>query len=101
MPLLWNGRVSHLLGKNTNLAKQILKSNLKKLSKNDEFLKLMDENIKTQAAQNLIERIDNLDRFCEEHPEYSFLPHMGIFKLDRSTTKCRMVFLSNLCEKTK
>ena len=59
----------------------------------------MDENIKTQAAQNLIERIDNLDRFCEEHPEYSFLPHIGIFKLDRSTTKCRMVFLSNLCEK--
>ena len=99
MSLLWNGSVSHLLGKNTNLAKQILKSNLKKLSKNDEFLKLMDENIKTQAAQNLIERIDNLDRFCEEHPEYSFLPQIGIIKLDRSTTKCRMVFLSNLCEK--
>ena len=53
MPLLWNGRVSHLLGENTNSAKQILKSNLKKLSKNDEFLKLMDENIKTQAAQKL------------------------------------------------
>ena len=100
MPLLWNGRVSHLLGKKTNLAKQILKSNLKKLSKNDEFLKLMDENIKTQAAQNLIERIDNLNRFCEEHPEYSFLPHMGIFKLDRSTTKCRMVF-SLICVKNK
>ncbi|XP_068224998.1 uncharacterized protein [Palaemon carinicauda] len=99
MPLLWNGRVSHLLGKNTNLAKQILKSNLKKLSKNDEFLRLMDDNIKIQVAQNLIERIDNLDKFCEEHPEYSVLPHMGIFKLDRSTTKCRMVFLSNLCEK--
>ena len=99
MPLLWNGLVSHLLGENTNLAKQILKSNLKKLSKNDDFFKLMDENVKTQAAQNLIERIDNLDRFCEEHPEYSFLPHIGIFKLDRSTTKCRMVFLSNLCEK--
>ena len=56
MPLLWNGRVSHLLLKNTNIAKQILKSNLKKLSKNDEFLKLMDENIKTQASQNLIEK---------------------------------------------
>ena len=59
----------------------------------------MDENIKTQATQNLIERTDNLDKICEEHPEYSFPHHMGIFKLDRSTTKCRTVFLSSLCEK--
>ena len=33
-----------------------------------------------------------------EHPECSFMPHMPIIKLNRETTKCRNVFLSNLCE---
>ena len=42
--------------------------------------------------------MDNLDQFRTEYPNHSFLPHMGVFKLDRETTKCRIVFLSNLCE---
>ena len=32
MPLLWNSKVSHLLGKNFNLSIIILKSNLKKIA---------------------------------------------------------------------
>ncbi|XP_066941414.1 uncharacterized protein [Macrobrachium rosenbergii] len=59
----------------------------------------MDDNVKTQESQGIIEKIPNLDQFFQEHPEHSFMAHMGVFKLSRETTKCRMVFLSNLCEK--
>ena len=97
VPLLWNGQVSHHLGKNKNLSKAILKSNLKNLS--GKHLKLMDQPIKDQAKAGIIERVDNIDQFLLEHPEHSFLPHMGVFKLDRETTKPRILFLSNLCEK--
>ena len=34
-----------------------------------------------------------------DHPESSFLPHMGIFKMKNQTTKVRIVYLSNLCER--
>ena len=35
----------------------------------------------------------------DTHPEHSFMPFMGVFKPERDTTKCRVVFLSNLYEK--
>ena len=99
MPLFWNSKVSHLLGKNFNLSEIILKSNLKKLRKNPLHLHLMNEVIKDQEKDGIVEKIENLDQFLQEHPESSFLPHMGVFRLNRETTKCRIVFLSNLCEK--
>ncbi|XP_066950858.1 uncharacterized protein [Macrobrachium rosenbergii] len=58
----------------------------------------MDEAIKEQESLGIIEKIPNLEHYLTEHPEHSFLPHMGVFKLDRDTTKCRVVFLSNICE---
>ncbi|XP_066947446.1 uncharacterized protein [Macrobrachium rosenbergii] len=99
MPLLWNPKVSHLLGRNRKLATLILRANLNKLLKNEENLKLMNDTFQEQAAAGIIEKINDLDDFLETHPEHSFLPHMPIFKPDRETTKCRIVFLSNLCEK--
>ena len=99
MPLLWNSKVAHLLGKNKELAMAILNSNLKKLKGKPDQLKLMDESFKEQERLGIIERIDNLEQFLREHPEHSFLPHMGVFKLDRETTKCRVVYLSNLSQK--
>lgn len=98
VPLLWNGKVSHLLSKNENLAKLVLKSNLKKLKKNKDYLLLMDQTIKDQLAAGIIQPVHNLEQYKTEHPEYSFLPHMGVFKPERDTTKCRVVFLSNLRE---
>ncbi|XP_068245280.1 uncharacterized protein [Palaemon carinicauda] len=98
MPLLWNSKVSHLLGKNYKLAEAVLKSNLKKLCRREMHLKLMDEVIKEQENLGIIEKIPNLKHYLTEHPEHSFLPHMGVFKLDRETTKCRVVFLSNIFE---
>ena len=99
MPLMWNSKVAHLLGSNKELAVAVLKSNLNKLRKKPDYLKLMDESFKDQEKLGIIERIDNLDQFLEEHPEHSFMPHMGVFKLDRATSKCRVVYLSNLCQK--
>ena len=101
VPLLWNAKVKHLLAKNKHLAKAILTSNLKKLNKNREHLELMNQTIKDQVKAGIIERIENLEDYLVDHPEHSFLPHMGIFKLDRETTKCRIVFLSNLREQDK
>lgn len=99
MPIIWNGKVSHLLGRNQNLARQILKSNFKKLSKNETHLKMVDQTFKEQVENGIIERIEDLDQFLVENPGHSFLAHMAVFKLERETTKCRVVFLSNLCEK--
>ena len=99
IPLLWNSKTQHLLGKNYNLSKAVLNSNLPKLSKNESFLKLMDETFREQIKAGIIEKIPDLSTFMEENPYFSFLPHMGVFKMKRETTKCRVVFLSNLCEK--
>ena len=98
VPLLWNPKVSHLLSKNETLAKLILKSNFKKLQKNERHLLLMDQAIKDQLSAGIIEPVYDVDKFKAENPDYSFLAHMGIFKLERETTKCRIVFLSNLKE---
>ena len=45
-----------------------------------------------------MKEIDNLEQFVTAHAEHSFLPHMGVSKLDRETSKCRVVYLSNLCQ---
>ncbi|XP_068218540.1 uncharacterized protein [Palaemon carinicauda] len=101
VPLLWNGEVSHLLSKNEHLAEVILKSNFRKLKNNVGYLHLMDQTIKDQIAAGIIKPIHDLEQYKALHPDYAFLPHMGIFKPERETTKCRVVFLSNLRENEK
>lgn len=99
MPLLWNGRVSHRLASNFNLAKAVLKGNFRKLQSNELYLKMYNESILEQFNNGIIERIEDVPSFLREHPNASFLAHMGVFKLSRESTKCRVVYLSNLCEK--
>ena len=96
-PIPWNNKNVHLISKNYKLSIQILKSTLKKLQSNPDLLKLYDGVINEQRDSGIIERVD-IDRFTEDHPEHAFLPHMGVFKFNRETTKCRVVFLSNLKE---
>ena len=99
VPLLWNGKVAKFLARNLNLSKMILNSNLKRWQRSDSRkLKLTDQTVKEQLESGIIERVDNLDRYLSENPGYSFMPHMSIFKWDKETTKCRIVFLSNLSE---
>lgn len=99
LPLLWNSNSKHLLGQNRNLAMAILKSNYKKLIKNTDHFKLMDDYFKQQEDDGIIEKIPDVDEHLQNNPHSSFLPHMGVFKLNRETTKCRVVFLSNLCQR--
>ena len=98
-PLLWNSENKHLLAKNFDLSKAILNSILNKYKNKPELLKLMDDNIREKVRNEMVERIPNLDEFLLENPTCSMIPHMPVFRLDRETTKCRQVLLSNLSEK--
>ena len=98
MPLPWNPECKHLLGHNFNLSKKILRSNFNKLKKNDNIM-LYDQVFKEQEQLGIIERIEDVDHFIRDNPDCSFLPHMGIFRMKNETTKVRIVYLSNLCEK--
>ena len=99
MPIPWNHKNQHLLGKNFNLSKKILLSNLKKLEKSPELLQMYDGVIVDQQKNGIIQKIENPESFLSQHPQHAFLPHMGIFKLSKETSKCRIVYMSNLCEK--
>ncbi|XP_068229545.1 uncharacterized protein [Palaemon carinicauda] len=101
MPLMWNNKISHLLGKNFNLSRMIKRSNLTRIKNKPEHLKMVNDVFKEQQNLGIIEKIEDINSFINEHPEASFLPHMPVFKMTRDTTKCRVVFLSNLCEKSK
>ena len=99
--LPWNHKLSHLLSKNFNLARQVLKSTYRKLKNDPELLHLYDDVIKEQENSNIIEKIDNIEQHLQKDPNCAFLAHMGIFKSSSETTKCRVVYLSNICEKSK
>ena len=99
VPILWNEQNSHRLGQNLNLSKNILFSNFKKLEFDSDKLAMIDDVFQEQLSLNIIDKIDNLDTFVSENPNCSFLAHMPIFKMDKETSKCRNVFLSNLKEK--
>ena len=101
MPIIWNSKIKHLLPQNFNLSFKILESNFKKLQQSPEKLKLYDDVFKEQEKLGIIEKVENVRDFIKIHPEASFMPHMGVFKMQRETTKCRVVFLSNLCETSK
>lgn len=98
VPLAWRANVSSALANNAELAKKILKSNERKLLANQERLLMIDEVFREQEKLGIIERIID-PSFFERNPSHSYLAHMAIFKMTRETTKCRVVFLSNLCQR--
>ena len=98
MPLIWKKDVAQFLGKNNFLSRQILMS-LKRLS--IDKLAMMDDSIKEWENSGIVERVEDLPAFLTVTPVHSFLPHMAVFRMGRETTKCRVVFLSNLCEKSQ
>ena len=99
MPLSWNERNSHLLSRNFNLSKQILNSSYKKLNKDQTKLDMYDAVFGEQLQLGIIEKIHNVEEFILLHPECSFLAHMAVYRMTNESTKCRVVFLSNLCER--
>ena len=99
MPLPWNNKNAHLLSNNYFLARKVLESNFQKLNCDQAKLKMYDDVFREQEELKVIERINNLDKFLLEHPEASFLAHTGVFRMSHESTKCRVVFMSNLCDK--
>ncbi len=101
MSVLWNPQIKHLLPRNYTLASKILLSTTRKLKKNKERLLQYNDVIKQQEMDNIIEPIYDLNQFLKENSEchISFLAHNGVFRPTATSTKCRVVFLSNLCEK--
>ena len=100
MPLLWNGNVKSRLASNFNLAKRVLTSNKKKLLK-DNTLEMVHSAIKEWEDLGVIKPIVDYEQFARENPSHNFLAHMPVFRMNKETTKCRVVFLSNLCAKDK
>ena len=98
MPILWNSHSCHLLGQNKHLSEVILNSLRKKLEKDPHRLSLINQVFEDQIEEGIIERIPDLETYMKENPQCSFLTFMGVFREQRETTKCRVVFLSNLSE---
>lgn len=98
LPALWNESILNLLPNNYNMVEKILFSTLKKLKRNPSDLAEYDAIIKTQLNDGIIERAGEL---CDlKHSlNHSFLAHNAVFRRNVETTKCRIVYLSNLCER--
>ena len=99
VPALWDRELEHLLAKNFDLANRVLQSTLRKFKNRPEALHQYDEVIGDQIREGVVEKIPDLEAFLLENPTASFLPHSAVMRESSSTTKCRVVFLSNLCER--
>ena len=77
---------------------KILQSTLRKLKECPDKLALYNNVFEEQKTLGMIEKVENLDDFISKNKMCSFMPHMGVYKLNRETTKCRVVFLANLAE---
>ena len=100
MPLIWNASIKHRLAKNFFISKQILGNSLKVLSKIPDGLKKVDQIFREQEQLGIIKRIPDLNKFMEENPSCSFLPHKPVVRTGKTSTKIRMVFMPNLKEKS-
>ena len=98
MPALWNRELLHLLPNNYPLARQVLHSLFKKFHKFPNKLNQYDAVIQQQLLDNIIEEVPDYENIIGLNGS-SFIAHNAIFKDSSSTTKCRIVLLSNLCEK--
>ena len=95
VPALWDHKVIHRLPRNFNLAKSVLKSVFKKYKNDKEKIFQYNRVIQDQLDAGVTERVDD----PEILENVSYMPHNAVFRENTETTKCRVVFLSNLCEK--
>ena len=98
LPALWNEEVQHLLPNNYFISLNILKSILKKYIKTPEKLLQYDEVIKKQIRAGVVEEISDLKSLIN-NKKVSFIPHNAVFRQQHESTKCRIVYLSNTCDR--
>ena len=99
VPALWNSSVLHRLPNNYKLATKVLESVYKKLKADPVKLLQYDNEIKNQIENGIMVRVGNFKELINDI-NVSFLPHNGVFRPSNETTKCRIVNLSNLCDKS-
>jgi len=99
VPALW--QEGHLLRmpSNYDLALKILKSLHKKLKFDTEKIKQYESLIRQQIDDCIVEEVDIETR--RKDTNASFLGHNAAFREKAESTKCRVVYWSNLAEKGK
>ena len=74
---------------NYDLCKRRLNSLMFRLKKDPKLLEQYDDVFQEQLSLGIIERVKQSEY---ESSEAHFLPHQPVIKIDRDTTKCRVVF---------
>ena len=100
IPILWNKKLKHLLPNNFHLANCVLKSTLKKYKNEFSKLEAYNDVITDQLENGIIQPVENIQSL-KNNNNISFLAHNAVFRENVETTKCRVVYLSNLCDKNK
>ena len=101
VPIIWHENNSDKLAQNFGLCRKVLHGIKSKFSKIPDGLETIDNVFKEQVKQNIIEPIDDLTLFMKENKDCKFLAHTPVMKPSSNTTKCRVVYMANLCEKGK
>ena len=99
VPALWDKKVLHLLPNNFWICKNLLTSVFKKLKNDFEKLSQYDSVIAQQLRDGIISKSDRTLDELRNDSNVSFIAHNGVFRPKAETTQCRVVLLSNLCEK--
>lgn len=98
MPALFNKKCIDQLPNNFFLALGILKSVYKNLEQDFDKLLQYDQVIQDQIKTGIVEPVNNLSSI-KNNKNISFLAHKAVFRANTQSTKCRIVYMSNLCEK--
>jgi len=98
LPALWDENVIHQLPNNYKLANSILSSIQRKFASQPEKLIMYNDVIQKYLNDDILEVIDDLGSLKESN-DISFIAHNAVYSENADTTKCRVVLLSNLCEK--
>ena len=101
MPILYSHSVKQYLPDNYRMAQAMARSLEMKYSKDPEKMNMMNSSIKDLEEQGIIEKVHDIDALMEQDPSCSFLGHKPVFRMEKTSTKCRIVFLSNVCAKKK
>jgi len=98
VPALWDDDVKHRLPNNYKLANSLLSTVQRKLSSQPDKLFMYDNVVKQQIGDGVLEVVEDLNAL-KNSDSISFIAHNAVFKSSNETTKCRIVLLSNLCQK--
>jgi len=98
LPALWDSEVKHLLPNNYKLANSVLSGIQRKFSSQPSKLVMYNDVIQSYINNDILQVVDDLESLKDSN-SVSFIAHSAVYRDEADTTKCRVVLLSNLCEK--